>query len=201
MEYDIIQKPPCGRREDSEYYIAPVYRGIIDEENMVHTIVRSSSFTRGDVLGCISALTEQMAQALAEGNRVKISGLGTFRLQITTPTKNLKATDKVAKHIEVRDVEFRPEQDFMERFLDVTFSRTTHSRTLRRVADSETLIESLRTYFATNEFLRSVNVQSLARCSRATACRILSSLVEEGYLLNVGNRRTPLYRATEKLTD
>lgn len=200
MDYDIIQKPPRGRRENSEYYITPVYRGTIDEEQMADIIVKSTTLTRADVRACISALTEQMADALAAGNKVKIGGLGTFRLQITTPTKELQPTDKVAKLIAVRDVEFCPENDFKRRFSDVDFTRTDHSRTFRRAADSASLLESLRTHFETNEFVRSGQVQALAHCGRAKACRFLRDFVEAGYLVNVGSHVTPLYRATEMLT-
>lgn len=201
MEYDIVQKPPQSRRENAEYYIVPVYRETVDEERMAETIVEASSLTRGDVLATISALTEETASALASGHKVHIKGLGTFRLRLNTPKKDLKATDKVANRITVRDVAFTPEVSFMRRFCDVNFTRTDHSRTLRRVADSDAVVTKLRTFFASNEFLRRANVQSLASCSRTTACRLLTGYVEAGYLVNVGSLHAPLYRATAKLTE
>lgn len=199
MDYDIIQKPPRGRSEGSEYYIVPVYCGTVDVEQMAEEICLSCSLTRSDVIAAISALSERMAAALKSGHKVRMNGLGTFRLRLTTPTKELQATDHVAKHITVRDVAFKAEQKFESNFLNVNFERTDHSRTLRRVEAEDVLREKLRTYFDEHEFLRRPHVEAMAHCGKTTAKTLLTRLVSEGYLTNVGTLRAPAYRATEKL--
>lgn len=200
MNYDIIQKPPRGRSEESEYYITPVYRDTMEVEEMAKNINNVSSFSVPDLVGLISAITQQITTALKSGRKVKIDGLGTFRLRLTTPKKDLQATDKVAKKIEVRDVAFRPERKLINEFADVTFERTNHSRTLRRVVGREELIEKLRTFFDENEFLHREDVETLAHCSSATAKKRLRELVDEGYIVNVGLRLAPAYRATDLLS-
>lgn len=197
----MIQKPPRGRKTEEEYYIVPVYRDTIDEEQMAERIVNACSLTRGDVVAAISALKEEMASALAQGSKVHIKGIGTFRLRLTTPKKDLQSTDKVAKDITVRDVAFRPDSDFTRRFANVSFTRTDHSHTLRRVADADTLLASLRTYFASHTHLRRANLQQLAQCSRSKACQLLRDLVTAGYLVNEGDRHAPFYCATEQLAE
>lgn len=199
MDYDIIQKPPRGRSEESEYYVVPVYRGTVDVEQIAEEIAQSCSLTRHDVVATISALSERMAWAMRNGYKVRVDGLGTFRLRLTTPKKDLQATDQVAKHIAVRDVDFRAEQKFESNFANVSFERTDHSRTLRRVETEDVLLGKLREFFANNEFLRRVHVESLAHCGKSTAKTLLVRLTTEGYLTNVGTFRAPVYRATEKL--
>lgn len=199
MNYDIIQKPPRGRSEGSEYYIVPVYRGTVDVEQMTEEIAKTCSLTEGDVLAAISALSERMATALKNGYKVRMDGVGTFRLRLTTPKDDLQATDKVAKRIEVRDVAFKAERKFTRNFSNISFERTDHSRTLRRVETEDVLLEKLRTFFETNEFLRRANIESLAHCASTKAKRLLTQFTAEGYLTNVGTLRAPVYRATEKL--
>lgn len=195
MNYDIIQKPPYGRREGAEYYVTPVYKDTMNEKEIAKAIEKANSLTYSDVVGTISALTAEIAKALAQGRKVSIAGLGTFRLQLTTPKKDLQATDKVAKKITVRSVAFSPESDFKERFADVSFTRTSHSRTLRRVEESDALLEKLRTHFKATEFVRREDIQLLGHCGRTRACEFLRAFVSAGYLVNVGTKHSPLYRA------
>lgn len=199
MQYDIIPKPPRGRSADAEYYIVPVYEQTINEEQIASSIERAYSLTRGDLLASVSAITDEMARMLQSGHKVKISGLGTFRLRIKTPKKDLKVDDKVAKHIEVRDVAFSPDRNFIRQFANMSFTRTDHSRTLHHVTESDELLTKLHTHFASNEFLRSTHVEALAHCSRSTACKFLRTFTEEGYIVNVGTHRNPIYRATAML--
>lgn len=200
MEYDIIQKPPRGRSEESEYYIVPVYGQTINVKQMAESITDATTLTQSDVLAAITALTGEITTALRMGNKVRIDGLGTFRLQITTPKKDLQADDKVAKKIEVRGVAFQPEKSFTKQFASVSFTRTATSRTFRRVADKDSLLSQLRTFFKDNEFLRREHVENLANCSRTTAKKFINELEAEGYITNDGTYRNPIYRATEKMS-
>lgn len=200
MLYDIIQKPPRGRSEEGEYYIVPAYGPTIDEKQMTENIVNASTLTQGDVQAAITAITGEMAKHLREGHKVKISGLGTFRLRLTTPKKDLKADDKVAKRIEAHDVVFRPERNFMRQFSNMSFTRTDHPRTLRRVTGIEELLAKLRAYFTEHEFLRRPNVEALAHCGHSTASKYLRTLAEQGYIVNIGLPNNPIYRPTSALT-
>lgn len=200
MLYDILPKPARKDSTDTEYYIAPVSLQTIGEEELTQQIEAATTLTRSDVMGAIYALADNIASALQNGNKVKIGELGTFEVRLTTPKEDLQADDKVARHIRVRTVIFRPGRKLLRRLAGVSFTRTPHPRTFRSPVKGETLLERLRQYFASHEFLCRSDLQSMARCGRTQACAALRRLVADGYLMNATSPRQPHYRALPKLT-
>ena len=55
--------------------------GTLTRADLAESITRRVGLSRADSLGMVEAILDQMCEALAEGENVKISGFGTFLLR------------------------------------------------------------------------------------------------------------------------
>ncbi|MCC8144213.1 MAG: HU family DNA-binding protein [Tannerellaceae bacterium] len=79
-KYQLFRNPRSLLKENREELLYPriVRNRIIRLEEIANRISASSSFTPGDVLGVWEALKGEILNALEEGNRVELEGLGGF---------------------------------------------------------------------------------------------------------------------------
>lgn len=67
-----------------KYYACPKTWKLVDQNQLAEEICQRSSLTEGDVLGVISALSGLMLEKLLQGESVKIKGIGTFGIWVTS---------------------------------------------------------------------------------------------------------------------
>ena len=73
------------------YYARASHRGTSTVNDLAKTMESNSTVKRSDILAVLSELSETMRNELNQGNRVKIDGLGTFKVGINTlPAKTAK---------------------------------------------------------------------------------------------------------------
>jgi predicted histone-like DNA-binding protein len=73
------------------FYARASHRGTSTVNDLAKTMESNSTVKRSDILAVLSELSETMRSELNQGNRVKIDGLGTFKVGInTSPAKTAK---------------------------------------------------------------------------------------------------------------
>ncbi len=73
------------------YYARASHRGTATVNDLAKTMEANSTVKRSDILAVLSELSETMRNELNQGNRVRIDGLGTFKVGINTaPAKSAK---------------------------------------------------------------------------------------------------------------
>ena len=73
------------------YYARASHRGTATVKDLAKTMEANSTVKRSDILAVLSELSTTMHNELNQGNRVKIDGLGTFKVGInTSPAKSAK---------------------------------------------------------------------------------------------------------------
>jgi predicted histone-like DNA-binding protein len=67
-----------------KYYACPKTLRTVDTEELAMKISETSSLTPSDVLGCLRALSDKLEIYLTAGNNVKLDGIGTFGVGVTS---------------------------------------------------------------------------------------------------------------------
>ena len=76
---------------------------VMDVDTMAAAIESKSSLTAGDVKHTIEAFVEQLRLSLTQGDKVKIDGLGTFHITLTSDGTEVKK-DCTVRSVNVRFV-------------------------------------------------------------------------------------------------
>jgi predicted histone-like DNA-binding protein len=108
----IHRKNPLTKTE--KWYAIARLTGKRSTKDLSKDVADTSSLSAGDVLNVISNFTDQIPKWLMEGNSVKLDGLGTFRLSISSD--GVATKDEVTANLikEVRII-FEPDAQIKER--------------------------------------------------------------------------------------
>jgi len=97
------------------------WKAVVDEYETIgldwlsRQIVRGTSMTRGDLIGAVVSLNNEMAEQLMAGRRVHLPGLGYFSLAVKGDLYEDPKTGKMRlRNAQVRTVKFRPDRQMME---------------------------------------------------------------------------------------
>ncbi len=136
-------------KENSEQSCYPriVVSGQTTLNDLAKRISKESTFTEGDVLGCMHALSQYMALELSSGRTVKIDGIGTFSLSLGLRKGKEPVTAQTevmpnARSIVVRNVHFRVDREWV-RTLNHHFRPQRSQSKSRRSSDQYTVEERL----------------------------------------------------------
>lgn len=91
------------------YYARVSHRGTSTVNDLAKTMEANSTVKRSDILAVLSELSETMRNELIQGNRVKIDGLGTFKVGIDTKPAMTAKEFNSKKNIKRIHLVFLPE--------------------------------------------------------------------------------------------
>lgn len=157
-------------------------------DDLAKRIADSITATRGDILLVLSALVEEMATVLLQGNTVELDELGIFSVKLGGDVRFDKNGKPVLHDGRVRNINFRPSKDFLQRFSEARFtSRYTTAHRSKPISDEEVRSRTV-------DLLTSCDVVSFSTLQAhlgltyATARRRLKPLIDDGTIRKVGSR-------------
>lgn len=109
-----------------KWFARSVWTGTVDQNDLAKTIQRNCTAKLSDVKAVLAELVEVMQSELQNSHRVKIEGLGTFKIGISTEGVNLPGDFNVQQHLKNAHVIFQPE---------VKIDRSTNRRTKALLVD------------------------------------------------------------------
>ena len=81
MEYKaFLYKNPQDKKEPGKYYPYPLYESTIGLNDFVKEISHATSLTSSDVRAVILEVIEVFQRYLVRGHKVKLDGIGTFKV-------------------------------------------------------------------------------------------------------------------------
>lgn len=109
--YRLGQNKNRQSKSFGKWFSHAVTTGVVDTEMLAEIMQRNCTLKKSDILAVISELVETMQDQLQNSKRVKLNGLGSFKLGISNAKGGAdKAADfSVAKHIKALHVLFQPE--------------------------------------------------------------------------------------------
>ena len=201
-------KPPAKKEDKQQLFPRIIDSETVGEKQLAELMASYGSLTRGNAEAALSDMAEAMADLLREGKTIHIPGLGSFKLSIGTDAEIHPDSDRRMQSIEVRGVNFHPDQEFMDAIGRPAF----HWKPTTGVAIAPSvsqLIPRLKVYFQTHDSLTRPAFEQLFGLKRTTAYIRLKQLEEMGVIQAVGNGKGTkyvsgkgiLFNASEVVTD
>ena len=98
MKFKVIQKNnPIDKDKNALFYPFPVYSDTLEIRDLLQEISYASSVTPSDVRAVTDSLVEILQRYLVSGNKIKVDGIGTFKLSFNgsgkETSKDVSAND------------------------------------------------------------------------------------------------------------
>lgn len=104
------------------YYACAKRHSKISTNEIADEISSKCSLTQGDVLGTLSALSGSLYNYLSLGNSIKLDGIGTFSLSITSdPSEDPNKVD--ARSVKVSKICFKADRRLVEKVKNINFEK------------------------------------------------------------------------------
>ena len=156
-------------------------------------VSEASSFTPGDLRGCLQALRDQMLFYLEMGYNVELEGFGTFSLSLhSKPVMDKKKIR--AEGIAVDGLNFRPCKELKRKLSTIKVERSDRVESDPTYLSKEECEKRVFAYLEKHSYLTQQVYISLCHCSRTKACQDLNRLVAEGRLVYSCFGRNKLYK-------
>jgi len=104
-----------------KYYACTKTTKIVSTKMLAKRIAESSSLTPGDVLSCISAITNEIQETLTLGDNIKLDGIGTFGVAITSDGVD-DPKDLNPKMVRATKVSFKADRELTRLIKGMSFS-------------------------------------------------------------------------------
>ena len=196
MKYDVYNIPDPKHPGEQIQHLRPISWGVLTHEELVHMMCsHGSSLDRGTVAACLTKLSNVLCEAMANGKRPQINGIGTFSMQLKKKeASEVEDLNKIRSNgVEVKTVSFLPSDDFLyELDRQCYFEKSDMTNRSDDKSLSE-LKDLLKDYFTNHQFLTRYDFQYLACLTRSTATRRLKKLVAINFIKNIGEKGYPMY--------
>ena len=170
----------CGSESDVQgVAVAVAHPQKVDIEQMAHDISHATTATPTDVKLVWDALRMVITDALCEGNRVQLDGLGSLTMELSSHTG---ATPPTGKDVRISGIRFRPDKHLLDRLADVKFQVEGK---VRQALSAPELADALYEYFETHD---DISVREFARISNyapSTSYAKLNDYVAHGEMERV----------------
>ena len=170
----------CGAETDVQgVAISVAHPRKVDIEQMAHDISHATTATPTDVKLVWDALRTVITDALCEGHRVQLDGLGSLTMELSSHSG---PTPPTGKDVRISGIRFRPDKHLLDRLADVKFQVEGK---VRQPLPAPELADALYEYFETHD---DISVQEFARISHyalSTSYAKLNDYVAHGEMERV----------------
>lgn len=109
QQYVIVsRKNPLKPDENSKFYALARSLRKVDVDEICKRISERSSYSRGELEGCIGEFLIEVQNVLLEGSIANVGKLGSFRLTLQTYRPTSKLDDFSNSHVKGCKINFRP---------------------------------------------------------------------------------------------
>lgn len=112
IKYRLYQDNREKSAQKGKWYAMAVVNEVVDTDQLAELIQRNSSMKRSDVMGVLTELSEVLRDQLLAGNRVKIDGLGSFKVGSSSRPADTRAEWVPSTHVTSTRINFQPETTF-----------------------------------------------------------------------------------------
>lgn len=192
IEYDLYENPGMEGGDSPRLHAKVVTKNVVTTKNLRENITRKCTATPADVAAVLTAISDELYDALSDGYSVHIDGLGYFSLSLSCNSEvgsgNMDNVD-----VWVRGIKFVPEKVFIEKFETANLVRVKdESRHSEKITDEE-VMKRLETYFAKNQYMQRTDFEELTGFNLSKSSRYIKRLVDSGVLKNIASKFHPVY--------
>lgn len=170
-EYDMQELTLPNEEGKRIFYPKMQLYGQKDLEEIAETISNATTFTRGDIVGLVQAITEEIAHNMGGGYSVKIKGLGIFTPALGLREGKERESDEEgepkrnAASICLKDIHFKADKEFVHETARNCHLQRARYKKCRR---SSQLFSPQERLAMAKEYLRKNLIMSVADYCRLT---------------------------------
>ncbi len=191
--YDMHRTQNPSNPEAEEYKAKAVITNTVDLALLSEEISERSSFTVGDVKGLVTELVYSIKSHLADSHRVRIDGLGSFEVHLSSAPQS-KGARMTSSKVIIKGITFRLCKTFMKhwkyRVMSCPASLKAKSKRKYTEAERRTIIERL---FQREVVITRKEYQMATQLSKTVASRDIKTYLEEGWLVKKGRGTNTMY--------
>lgn len=109
LYFKIYQNNQEKNPNRGKWYARPQYQETVTERDLAAEIEKKTTVHTADILAVLQALSEQIAEELRDSKRVRLTGLGTFKVGISTRPADTPEKFSARENIKSAHVIFQPE--------------------------------------------------------------------------------------------
>lgn len=125
----VLRKNLAKPQETPRYYAVARSGRTVSIKEVAKRIAERSSYSRGELEGCVSEYLWEILNVLEEGNIAQVGDLGNFRLTIKTATPTLKEEEFKVNCIEGGHVVFYPGKELRKLCKGMEYAAAAKSKT------------------------------------------------------------------------
>jgi predicted histone-like DNA-binding protein len=116
-----VERANPANRAESKWYLIKESGNIIDLDGIAKEIQDRSAMTKGDILAVLSNLIQVLPTHLKNGDSVRLGGLGSFRLSVTSEGA-IDAASVSAKNVKNARVIFTPGVELKKELAGISYT-------------------------------------------------------------------------------
>lgn len=161
--------------------------GQVDLDAIINNVSYASSFTRGDVVGLIRAITDEIANQMGAGYSVKIDNLGVFtpalglRKDVERESGEEGDTKRNATSICLKDIHFKADKELLRNTArHCNLKRSTEKfRQSSQMFSPQERLERAKAYLKENAFMTLADYCRLTGLLKTSASRELREWIAQ----------------------
>lgn len=193
-KYQFFKTP---RQENKPEEKAALHARIVESstirmDDLCKRVSARTTFQQGEVRGIAVTLIEEMINAMKDGNKVEIDGLGVFYPTLSSPP----VTDpkKIrAESIHFSRVVFRGCQQLRKSMQSMQVERSVYSSHKATDCPGETRRQRILDYLQREGQVQSSDCMRINHCSRYMAQHDLKALHESALIVRIGGPKVAMY--------
>ena len=187
-----LQKTTGGLPINSKMKVMPVRQIAVDFESLAQKISVGTTFSSADLIGAL--------EALKEGGRVHLPGLGYFSLSIKGEVYQDAKTQRYRlRSPRIRKIKFLPERSLMKRLADTHFANVGSTSSTSKPLSEMEIDNALRLLFAQQQVLTVGQLQDYLHLRHTFAYRLVKNLEMKGKIRNIGSVHRKIFVPGEAL--
>ncbi len=185
--YDLYKTPAAfGEVEKKGLLHARIVNGRrVTCDVLLTEIADASTFTRGDLMGMLSAVSEAMARHLTLGDVVELEGLGYFSVSLKSNATS-ERNEVNSATVQFNSVHLRLSKEMKKKLSSMRLTRREKQEEKPELLPVERLALVME-FFVKNVFLSRMDYQRLTGCNKSMALRDLDFWVEASILRRFGS--------------
>lgn len=192
VKYDFFLTPQTkDKQQKVRYHARTVVDNTLTNKDIATEISKRCTIRKAEAMAVMEEMSEIFLQKLAEGNAIKLTGIGTFHISAKSPSIRTK-NEVRAESIKFGGVVFRPEKKLLRKLSGTKFQKVMYSQTSSEISDIE-IDRMLTNYFKDHAYITTKELQYLCGLSNHTALRRLKQRVQEGRMTHPGHRHSAFY--------
>lgn len=192
IPFEFYANPNPDPEAPKRYHPRVVAKGTVSLKEIVETVSGRCTLSAADLHAAVTAIEQVVSENLANGYRVRLDGLGSFSLSLSSP--DVEDPTKVRSNsVSVKSVVFSADKSFVGHSQRLGFERSAEKPHSADVSE-EQIKETVAEYLQTNPFIRRVDMERICGLTKSTAQRTIKQLLNTRFLKNVsGDQHHPLY--------